>query len=76
VAGRGRTIGEALDPKHNSLNFLRLVLALIVVVAHTAQAGWFLNIKAGVGTTSFGQIAVYGFFGISGYLTRTIHEAL
>ena len=67
MAGTGRTIGEALDPKHNSLNFLRLVLALIVVVAHTAQAGWFLNIKAGVGTTSFGQIAVYGFFGISGY---------
>jgi peptidoglycan/LPS O-acetylase OafA/YrhL len=68
VAGRWRTVGDALDPKHNSLNFLRLVLALIVLMVHTAQAGWFVNIKLGVGTTSLGQIAVYGFFGISGYL--------
>ena len=62
-----RTIGESFDPRHNSLNFLRLILALIVVVSHIIAIGGFA-VQNGINQTGFGPIAVYGFFGISGYL--------
>jgi peptidoglycan/LPS O-acetylase OafA/YrhL len=61
------TIGANFDSRHNSLNFLRLVLATVVIVAHTWPVGgygpdpvaWHYN---------YGTIAVAGFFAISGYL--------
>ena len=64
-----RTIGDAFNPRDNSLNFLRLVLALTVILSHSLTLGGkpvattedFLN-------SSPGQIAVFGFFGISGFL--------
>jgi peptidoglycan/LPS O-acetylase OafA/YrhL len=61
------TLGSAFDPRRNSLNFLRLVLATMVVVSHAVTLGgfgseWILN------KTTLGVLAVYGFFGISGYL--------
>ena len=65
---RGATIGQALDPKRNSLNFLRLVLAFSVVYAHASEYAWFGWRNVVVNDTSLGVIAVYGFFGISGYL--------
>ena len=68
VGERGQTIGLALDPKHNSLNFLRLVLALGVVYSHASELGWFGWRNVIINGTSLGTIAVYGFFGISGYL--------
>jgi peptidoglycan/LPS O-acetylase OafA/YrhL len=49
------------------LNFLRLVLALIVVVSHAAAIGGYM-IPTEINGTDIAQIAVYGFFGISGYL--------
>ncbi|WP_456789420.1 acyltransferase family protein [Cellulomonas sp. P5_C5] len=60
--------GEArFDPRHNSLNLLRLVLAYAVLVAH----GWYLS-GAGTGPQirgeNIGGWAVFGFFAISGYL--------
>lgn len=63
------SIAESFSGRRNSLNFLRLVLALTVVVSHSRALGGkgdvasedFLNISAG-------QIAVFGFFGISGFL--------
>jgi peptidoglycan/LPS O-acetylase OafA/YrhL len=61
------TIDESFDTRHNSLNFLRLVLALTVVVSHAIELGNF-KLQNGLNQTSFGQIAVYGFFGISGFL--------
>ncbi len=61
-------IGGALDPKHNSLNFLRLVLALGVVYSHACEIGAFPNRNVVINDTSLGTISVYGFFGISGYL--------
>jgi peptidoglycan/LPS O-acetylase OafA/YrhL len=63
-----RTIGQALDPKRNSLNFLRLVLAFSVVYAHASEYAWLGWRNVVVNDTSLGAIAVYGFFGISGYL--------
>ena len=65
---RGRAIGEALDPKRNSLNFLRLVLAFSVVYAHFCDLEYFGEHNVNINGTELGAIAVYGFFGISGYL--------
>ena len=67
IVGR-KAIGVALDPKRNSLNFLRLVLAFSVVYAHASELGWFGLHDVVVNDTGLGTIAVYGFFGISGYL--------
>ena len=63
-----RVIGVALDPKRNSLNFLRLALAFCVVYAHASEVAWLGFRNVVVNQTSLGTIAVYGFFGISGYL--------
>ncbi len=62
-----RTIGDALTGKPDSLNFLRLVLALTVLLSHARGLGGFGQGGLINGTT-LGTIAVYGFFGISGYL--------
>jgi peptidoglycan/LPS O-acetylase OafA/YrhL len=61
-------VGESrLDPRRNSLNVLRLVFALMVLVAH----GWY-TAGEGVGlhiwNENLGGWAVFGFFAISGYL--------
>ena len=61
-------IGVALDPKRNSLNFLRLVLAFCVVYSHATAIAWLGLHGVVVGSHDLGTIAVYGFFGISGYL--------
>jgi peptidoglycan/LPS O-acetylase OafA/YrhL len=62
-----RTIGDALSLRDNSLNFLRLTLAVSVIASHSVDLSgysWF----AFTNRTQLGTIAVYGFFGISGYL--------
>ena len=61
------TIQESFSPKHNSLNLLRLVLALAVVFSHSITLGSFGS-ESIPGKTTLGTLAVYGFFGISGYL--------
>ena len=62
-----RTIGESLNPRHNSLNFLRLVLALDRSDLARGPDRW-LGPTNEINGTDVAQIAVYGFFGISGYL--------
>ncbi len=61
------TLGESFSSRHNSLNFLRLVLAFTVVAAHSTYVG---GLGEGIihGKGTFGTLAVFGFFGISGYL--------
>ncbi|WP_394938868.1 acyltransferase family protein [Psychromicrobium sp. YIM B11713] len=60
-------VGKALDPRSNSLNLIRLILALLVLFAHS----WYI-VGDGVGPhfrgENLGGWAVAGFFGISGYL--------
>ena len=63
----GATIGESFSPQRNSLNLLRLVLATTVVVSHTIFLGGYAS-DVIWGKTTLGTLAVYGFFGISGYL--------
>ncbi|MCC2308742.1 acyltransferase family protein [Cellulomonas chengniuliangii] len=59
--------GRQLDPKNNSLNLIRLVLAALVLVAHAYYIA-----GRGVGPhldgENIGGWAVFGFFAISGYL--------
>lgn len=65
------SIAEALGGRHNSLGFLRLVLATLVIFDHAFPLGGFgEDILWGHtgGQASFGTLAVGGFFAISGYL--------
>lgn len=60
---------SALVLRHqaNSLNFLRLVLALLVIFSHTIPIGGFGN-EVIIGNLTLGDLSVDGFFAISGYL--------
>jgi peptidoglycan/LPS O-acetylase OafA/YrhL len=66
VTGR-LTIGGSFLPRRNSLNFLRLVLAISVIFSHAITIGGFGS-EVVFGKTTLGTVAVYGFFGLSGYL--------
>ena len=61
-------LGEQLSDHRNSLNFLRLGLASVVLLSHAASLGRFGGWAGIVNGTSAAQIALYGFFAISGYL--------
>ena len=61
------TLGEIFDPKHNSLNAMRLLLASLVVVSHSWVIGR-IGDEPSLGGRTLGAWAVLGFFGISGYL--------
>jgi peptidoglycan/LPS O-acetylase OafA/YrhL len=61
------TIEQSFSAKRNSLNFLRLILALAVVFSHSITLGLYGS-ESILGKTTLGTVAVYGFFGISGYL--------
>lgn len=67
VATTWLRFGETpLDPRRNSLNLIRLVLALAVLVSH----GWALSgyPEPEPGGEKIGTWAVFGFFALSGYL--------
>lgn len=61
------TLGELFDPRNNSLNALRLLLASLVVVSHSWVIGN-LGEEPALGARTLGAWSVLGFFGISGYL--------
>jgi peptidoglycan/LPS O-acetylase OafA/YrhL len=61
------TIDASFSPRHNSINFLRLVLAVAVVFSHSLAIGAFRS-EIFLGKTTLGTMAVYGFFGLSGFL--------
>jgi len=63
-----RTIGSAYERRDNSLNFLRLVLAVLVIVGHAVNLNRPWTPWETFNHTTIATIAVYGFFGISGYL--------
>ena len=70
-SGRRRAkIGESFDPRRNSLNLIRLVLAVTVVFSHSLTLGGQRGAITAedVLNSSPGQVAVFGFFGISGFL--------
>ncbi len=59
---------ESLGSKDNSLNFLRVAFATAVVLSHAAGIATFAVWRGIVNGTTVAQIALYGFFAISGYL--------
>lgn len=61
-----RTLAEAYDPRSNSLDVIRLILATTVAVAHAFAIahGW----QPTVGNTDVSAFAVDGFFVLSGFL--------
>lgn len=62
-----RTIGNSFDVRNNSLNFLRVVLAIAVIISHSWPiGGWGPDPR--FGDSGVGHWAVAGFFAISGYL--------
>jgi peptidoglycan/LPS O-acetylase OafA/YrhL len=66
---RGAVIGDTYSSRHNSLNFLRLVLAIAVIAGHALDWGAYGSGEGILrGKTTIGTVAVFGFFGISGYL--------
>ena len=68
VECQGRpTIADSFSTRRNSLNFLRLVLAVAVIFSHSIALGGYGS-ESIFGKTTLGTLAVYGFFGISGYL--------
>ena len=65
--GRPHSLEARLDPRRNSLNFLRLFFASAVILSHAWPLGGFGSDPA-FGGLSLGGWAVAGFFVISGYL--------
>jgi peptidoglycan/LPS O-acetylase OafA/YrhL len=68
---RPRNLQEGLRGSDNAFGFLRLSLALLVLVDHAFPTGGFGKDplwRHTLGQESFGGLAVLGFFAISGYL--------
>ena len=64
---RPGSLAARFDPRHNSLNALRLLLAALVIVSHS----WPLSgnePEPNLGGANLGTWAVFGFFAISGFL--------
>lgn len=61
------TLDERFDPRRNSLNAFRLVLASLVVVSHSWLLGGY-GAQPELGGVQLGTWAVIGFFGLSGFL--------
>jgi peptidoglycan/LPS O-acetylase OafA/YrhL len=74
-----RTLEEAFDPHRNSLTFMRLVLAAMVIYSHSFSLGRFGGgdwLYRFAGLDNFGTLAVAAFFTISGFLvTRSYCES-
>ena len=73
TSSRWGSIADRFDPRHNSLGFLRMVFALMVLVDHSFPLGGFHKGTDPMwnwtnGQESLGGLAVAGFFVVSGYL--------
>lgn len=66
--GDTTTIAARFDPRSNSLNALRLVMASLVIVSHSWVLSGASEAAPGWGDQYLGDIAVAGFFAISGFL--------
>ena len=62
-----RTLATSFDRRRNSLNAIRLALAVLVIISHSWAIGDF-GPEPELGGAHLGTWAVLGFFAISGYL--------
>lgn len=65
---RGPTLADIFDPKRNSLNLVRLVLASLVILTHAAVVTTGSREPRGAFDVFIGQMPVDGFFAVSGFL--------
>src|SRR3954469_23431807 len=66
-----RTFADAFDPRRNAFAFLRMALALLVIISHSFALGGFGIDPLGRitdGAHDLGEIAVAIFFLLSGFL--------
>lgn len=68
------TLDATFDPRRNSLAMLRLLLATAVAVTHAQNNGF--GWQSSIGRTELGQVAVDGFFVISGLLVTRSYLSL
>jgi len=61
------TLESTFNPRSNSLNAIRLVLAALVIVSHSFALGGY-GPEPEAGGLNLGTWAVVGFFGLSGFL--------
>lgn len=73
-SGHSPTLQEAFDPRRNSFDVLRLVFAVTVGVTHgfAIQTGW----QPFWGSTTIGDVALDGFFILSGFLVARSYLTL
>ncbi|MEU6078422.1 acyltransferase [Micromonospora sp. NPDC047074] len=67
----GRSLADRYDPRDNAFGFLRLALAVGVLVAHAWPLGLgspSIGASLTLGQTDLGTLSVQGFFVISGFL--------
>ncbi|RDC56219.1 acyltransferase [Pedobacter chinensis] len=62
------TIDQLYNPKSNSIGFLRLILALMVIMQHSFVLNNELEPLTSIGFLSSGAIGVHSFFILSGFL--------
>jgi peptidoglycan/LPS O-acetylase OafA/YrhL len=65
--GERISLGQTFDPHHNALNFLRLFFAFLVIISHSIVLGGYRS-ETLWGHETLGDIAVDGFFALSGFL--------
>lgn len=66
---QSRTLADTFDPRRNSLNAIRLGLAVLVIVSHSWPIGGYgQDPGQGPQESNLGAWSVAGFFAISGYL--------
>jgi peptidoglycan/LPS O-acetylase OafA/YrhL len=68
-----QSLAASFDPRKNSLNAIRLVLAALVIVSHSWPLGGFGK-DPQFGDLNLGRWSVAGFFAISGYLITSSRD--
>jgi peptidoglycan/LPS O-acetylase OafA/YrhL len=68
-----QSLAASFDPRKNSLNAIRLLLAALVIVSHSWPLGGFGK-DPQLGDLNLGRWSVAGFFAISGYLITSSRD--
>jgi len=63
-----KSFEESYNPKHNAIGFIRLILAIFVIVQHSYALVGQADPLSRIGLISFGALGVNGFFVLSGFL--------
>ncbi|WP_168583101.1 acyltransferase family protein [Gephyromycinifex aptenodytis] len=70
----GNSLAQLFDPRANSLNNLRLILATLVAVVHASAIS--LGTQPVLGRTEVGSMAVDAFFVLSGFLVARSYDRI